>query len=374
MHEHDVMAKSMKQAPSISVYLSGIVKLATSSLKLSDYQTIVHVGPSKTGSSAIQEALNRSRENLVESGIYYPSHQTDINLISSGHLHTILTYHNSKWDVSWRKVLAILSELDRQRCNRLVLSSEFFAAKVLLASLSRSFRNLVAVAYIRDAFSLISSEYIQSVKRFGMTLPLLIEADELFKPWFYQRLEDCVRSSIPFEYFAYQSKDGGSSSIVTPILDLVSYAGPAINCKKINRSYTFEALEFKRASNHYLGKDHLGRLDSVLQQCRLGTSSYNILSEEQFVHVKKSVSSYISKLRRSRELVRLADVIEQAQPPQPPEVRHRGGPNICLHDQIREILQYVDERDPVVVKVLRQAVRFGPTPETVPDAFVKALM
>ena len=47
---------------------------------------IIHVGPSKTGTSAIQNWLSSHQKNLLELGIYYPPHRVDINGISSGNL------------------------------------------------------------------------------------------------------------------------------------------------------------------------------------------------------------------------------------------------------------------------------------------------
>jgi hypothetical protein len=206
-----------------------------------------------------------------------------------------------------------------------------------------------------------------------MTLPFQLNGDGSFQPWFYQRLEDCARSSILLNYIIYQPHKQEEKSIIAPILDLASYSGQAINCKRVNPSYSLEALEFKRASNHYLGTRDLTKLDLILQQCKLGTFSYSILSEEQYITVQKSTIRYVSDLKLSKGLLDLADAIEQAQHSASPYVNHENQLHSISTDPTREILEYIQERDPELVLNLRKAVKGKSKPETVPDEFIKVL-
>ena len=48
-------------------------------------QIIIHVGPAKTGTSALQYFLLRNRNELKKVGYYYPEHRIDENDISGGH-------------------------------------------------------------------------------------------------------------------------------------------------------------------------------------------------------------------------------------------------------------------------------------------------
>ena len=48
-------------------------------------QIIIHVGPAKTGTSALQYFLLRNCDELKKVGYYYPNHRLDENDISGGH-------------------------------------------------------------------------------------------------------------------------------------------------------------------------------------------------------------------------------------------------------------------------------------------------
>lgn len=47
---------------------------------------LIHAGPGKTGSSALQKFLHSHRNELAAQGVLYPEHQLDANGISSGHI------------------------------------------------------------------------------------------------------------------------------------------------------------------------------------------------------------------------------------------------------------------------------------------------
>ena len=53
---------------------------------------ILHVGPGKTGSSAIQKWLNEHSDTLLSEGVFYPEHSLDENGVSSGNALSIFEY------------------------------------------------------------------------------------------------------------------------------------------------------------------------------------------------------------------------------------------------------------------------------------------
>ena len=70
---------------------------------MSQYQDVeliknvyIHVGPPKTGTSAVQKWLNSNQRFLKENGIYYPSHNVDSNGVSSGNVRSIYDVDESK--------------------------------------------------------------------------------------------------------------------------------------------------------------------------------------------------------------------------------------------------------------------------------------
>lgn len=86
---------------------------------------LVHIGPPKTGTSALQSALHAARESLAEGGVVYPGTtrhpQAAVHAVIGrppllGHAEPDLT--------SWTRLVA---EIDAAGERRTVLSSEFFA-------------------------------------------------------------------------------------------------------------------------------------------------------------------------------------------------------------------------------------------------------
>ena len=52
---------------------------------ISHKQIIVHAGPAKTGTSALQYYLLKNKDKLEEHGFLYPTHPLDENNIWNGH-------------------------------------------------------------------------------------------------------------------------------------------------------------------------------------------------------------------------------------------------------------------------------------------------
>lgn len=358
-----------------SVTLSRIVDKLLRTSRSDNYMTIVHIGPSKTGSSAIQEALNRSRGDLAKHRILYPGHAIDTNLISSGHLNTILSFSQSGWRLSRRKIARILGELADSNCNKLILSSEFFANGRLLNRLSNSFENLVAVAYIRDAISLLGSEYIQSIKRSTTSQSLRLNNDGSFQPWFYQRIEDCATSGVELKYLKYPTTVEESAYIADSLLHLASYSGPPLICQRVNIRYSLESLALKRFSNQYLDKDSLIQLDVLLQNCPIGEFDYNVLTCEQCEIVRSATDQYIERLRSSVGLPRLAEAIQNAQVLNSSQAQ----PSSCIDNPsyyvLISIIHYIEEHDPGLLAKLRKSIEADQNrPEKLSQIFYEALL
>ena len=52
-------------------------------------KVVIHVGPPKTGTSALQNWLLQNRLWLQQNGIYYPEHGVDVNGVSSGNVDSL---------------------------------------------------------------------------------------------------------------------------------------------------------------------------------------------------------------------------------------------------------------------------------------------
>ena len=77
-------------------------------------QIIVHQGPAKTGTSALQYFLLKNQNELKKVGYHYPTHKIDENNISGGH-------YNRKFNIK-----KTISEFLESNYHTLILSSEQF--------------------------------------------------------------------------------------------------------------------------------------------------------------------------------------------------------------------------------------------------------
>lgn len=129
---------------------------------------ILHIGPPKTGSSAIQKFLLDNVSLLKQKGIYYPQHSVDKNGISSGNQDAILE-HNNKGEltINRSKIAALLNAFQTSSANVLLLSSEAFFKRA--NTLIRILPNCEAIAFVRSPLDFVESIYNQSVKRHFVT-------------------------------------------------------------------------------------------------------------------------------------------------------------------------------------------------------------
>lgn len=274
-----------------------------------EHKVIIHIGPSKTGSSALQYQLNNHRNTLKECGIYYPTHGVDVNNISAGHLNTL--YEKDVFNnfiFSKVKYDRLISDFSKSGCHTLLLSSEFFFAH--LSTVSQYFPQAVYVAYIRNPLELISSEYNQTVKRHNNWHTFtfsMIEFNVL------QRIESGF-SHLNFMLKPYLAGGSLDWDISHDFFQLLGISKPPQK-ERTNRSYSFEALELKRHLNYF----PLGKLDEpldlVLQKFDVKHDSYSILSNAEYEQNKitllHQLNEFIEK-NNNKELLPLVAHIENS--------------------------------------------------------------
>jgi hypothetical protein len=247
---------------------------------------LIHIGPPKSGTSAIQLALQQNRMLLQAEGITYPEHEVGPNGISSGNLNTILYLNeDKKWHVSEQKVNELLGEFETSDAHTLLLSSEYFF--YVAKEIADLIPNAKFIAYIRCPLDTFESSYNQSVKRhmrtapvfFGKnlhmtTLNILSEAIDLIG-----RKRFLLRAYLPPSAQGYSLLDDFCAATKLPSL-------PASR-KITNNSYSFEALEFKRWLNNFELKNLDILIDQSLQACWEGVMQFSFLPEEQFSRYQK---------------------------------------------------------------------------------------
>ena len=246
----------------------------------------IHVGPPKTGTSAIQLALLQARDDLLQLGINYPSHCLGANGISSGNLESILSLDcDGKWQVSDEKVRNLLEDFKSSKQHTLILSSEYYF--YLVGEIATLIPSAKFIAYIRCPLETFESSYNQSVKRHmrsspapfsqnlhTTTIDILSENIEVVGANRF-----ILRAYLPFSVDGY--------NLVEDFYSVFGLEAMSVDKRSTNNSYAFEALEFKRWINQFsfIEIDHL--IDEALQEYSHGKFGSSLLPSELFERYQK---------------------------------------------------------------------------------------
>ena len=310
-------------------------------MNIQQKRIIIHTGPGKTGSSAIQAWLTKNTKWLASKSIYYPEHTLPKEKISSGNLREILTQtENTEWQVDEKKVERLIKRFHKSKCTILLLSSEYFFYKII--QIQSAIPEAEFVAYIRNPVELLESSYNQSVKRHSNT-KLFIPPKEInnflwqYLTRVYNKIDNSKLHLRPFDEALMQ---GGN--IVADLLSALNVElTEVIENKRINPSFTFQSLEFKRLLNHFgLGSLEQG-LDKILQRCEIGEREYSLIPPDKFKRLNnegcKAMAEFIDKFTLSglKPLLNAFKLTQQR--PYTPQT-------ITLL-QLTEILDYIKESD-----------------------------
>lgn len=100
-------------------------------MDLKNKRVIIHLGPPKTGTSAIQFWLSSHVEKLADQGVFYPDHRHDRNNISSGNVRNIFHHGRKvKPEINRNALKTLMKQFEASGCSTLLLSSEFFAQRI----------------------------------------------------------------------------------------------------------------------------------------------------------------------------------------------------------------------------------------------------
>ncbi len=215
----------------------------------------IHCGFPKTGTSAIQVLVAKSREALLDHGIDYPPiGNFSLGLqgrISSGNgaeLARAFLPPNHPDSLAARKPQIVKDTCDAITSTKhdILLSSEFFAAiparfvRELVDALSE-FGKLTLIYFVRDQIDIMSAIYMQRVKRHGVqALP-----DEFYSNWdsyknslnYYQYLKT-ISSECPevtLKVSAYEKSQEHPYGIVGLLFDQIGIPAPeAIRNEKVS--------------------------------------------------------------------------------------------------------------------------------------------
>ncbi|OEE62300.1 hypothetical protein A1OK_21140 [Enterovibrio norvegicus FF-454] len=281
-------------------------------------KVVIHFGPGKTGSSALQAWCNSNTETLAQHGIYYPAHAVDANGVSSGNVDAIAN-RDAKGNrtLDEKKLNTLLAEFERSDAQTLLLSSEFFFP--MLRNIYEQLPDAVYVGYIRDPLELHESDYNQRVKLHSYFLPFHAPVasfpvvDALARV-----MDDCKGIDLRLRPYGKGLFIGGS--IIADLLsELLSgkeqlELETAQSTKLVNSSYDYATREFKRLLN-YFPIEHLElNIHRLLQKRPTQEDCVSVVPEKtqataNEAHVKR-LEVFI-KNRRMQSLLPLLDALKQ---------------------------------------------------------------
>lgn len=240
---------------------------------------IFHIGPPKTGSSAIQHFLHLHREKLAEHGVVYPHHRVDENGISSGNARTICEEdREGRLVLSADKLQHVLANFAKATDKHILLfSSESFFR--IADTLSQAVPDAEIICFVRNPIEYQLSIYNQSVKRHSNTKKF--NGDSSLNVGLWKRLLALKEqvSEGKFHSFAYKMP-GQGPSVINDVLSVLGLSGKlSVNNQAVNKSYTFEALELKRWLNRFPIANIQRELDSYLQSVSENDHGYRLIDD-----------------------------------------------------------------------------------------------
>ncbi len=214
----------------------------------------LHVGHSKTGSSAIQSFLVLNRDLLAEYGVDYPAHPSDekaaAGRISSGNVRVKGDWHNTA-----------LEKIDQSNCEHVLFSNETLFGRLNAASLKAiaSRHETTVIVYLRDPVDHMYSAYGQMIKRGGETGDVDAYARRYQLPMAVLRLFRMVEGQnvrLEARNYSHHKKD-----IIANFVEIILPEGhrdflerAEIHEQPINRSLTLAEYELQKCFNQAYGK------------------------------------------------------------------------------------------------------------------------
>ncbi len=309
---------------------------------------IIHAGPGKTGSSAIQAWLNSNREYLQDNHFYYPEHDQDKNGVSSGNFLSIMSHSGKgKYELDKNKINKLLGSIDDK--TSVILSSEIFFNKI--SDIYKILPEAEFIVYLRNPIEVWESNYNQSVKRHHNISAITHETRHGFQilPYLSALLADMAEKLI---IKPYGNEIFYKNNLIDDFLSCCNLYPEIISEETVNPSYTFEAMEFKRHLNHFdLGL--LSRVvDGILQGCPLGEKNYSILCVDTYKTQKKLMLTQLDEFIQTHQLLYLLPFKTYLEKSSKAHYRAQE----TSFDDLHLIAEYIKNKYPTIFLVLKKQV------------------
>lgn len=264
---------------------------------------MLHMGMGKTGSSALQVAFARFRDQLSTCGINYPAHSSDAAAIDgkvvSGNGMGIIEAVGPRThdpDEALRSEAELFEESTKVDFHTTLYSSEFLFmfspghVQSLQRNLAERGVRLQAIVYVRNMAGHAVSSYSQAVKRklYTGTFREYIDrgADGPYRPVVRRKLE-LLLEHLGVENVHVLHYDTVRDRLVPDFFETVLGVDPTVldqhvASERINRSLTREEVALMRNLNRSLSGKRQAHMigDVVIAQAPLGSEPLTISSED----------------------------------------------------------------------------------------------
>lgn len=311
---------------------------------------IVHVGPPKTGTSVLQKWFNSNHSLLADHGILYPGHKVDANGVSSGNKDLFLTKNKKEDKLQFHeeKLEALLDSFQKSNFHTLLLSSEFFFSQIPNFVKYTTGVKLFFIAYVRPEHEFVESIYNQSVKRNKQTAPIALRQNLPLS--YLDRLSEYIDDLGPefFHLRGYGAEGFFTNGIISDFCHAIGLEEDVNNLsnEKINGSYNFECMEFKRWTNKFNLNNLDSRLDSHLQSYNQGISNYTIIPQQTYARYKEQTSAKINSINKKVSIFNFKELTNYIDTAVRQDYYHQD-----LHlRHVKYVSQFIGRRDPQLLE------------------------
>lgn len=315
-------------------------------------QILIHVGPAKTGTSALQYFLLANREELKKVGYYYPKHDKDENGISGGH-------GNTKFDIK-----KTINNFLESNYHTLILSSESFWVRI--DEINSLHSNIKFISFYRCSVYQSISGYIQQIKRRNKTEKF--DTNKINRNPNDMHLDNLKNENLNYTILPYNFDFDDTWSIANEFLKFIERNNDLNHLYEnkvnvINPAYCIEAFEFKRYINKFIdkfdkdnpdNKEILSKLDKILQRFTDGDSNFSFLNNEQFEETNKIEISFLEKLISEYNQSKLETTLNYIKKSK----NKKFTTQILSEQQIDKIVNYIADED---INLLKELFDFIPT-------------
>ena len=254
----------------------------------------IHVGPGKTGTSAIQYWLNSHRDQLKSDfNVWYPAHAIDSNGVSDGNRAELLTVgEQGEFNVDTAKIRRLIAQFEASEYRCLVLSSERFYRHI--PELAKVVPQARFIFYVRNQIEIFESNYNQSVKRHGQFKP--IDTERVVRFRVLRRVGELINEGLlpQLDLRPYGAELFYGGNLVTDFLSAID-VDFRVEDRGVNHSYSYEALEFKREANYFCSTALSVDIDRVCQALAKDSEGYSLLNQQKHQLLSKNLATELEK-------------------------------------------------------------------------------